>query len=230
MFQILTGLPYVKHDPSQHLYEGLPHQFEQQEQAIRSIKDNEFLSGHLYYSKVWENKLRELNIKQIFLYRDLRDVLVSYNHYIEKVNAPLFHNFVKQNLSHKERLLTIINGIDSPIFIHPGIKDWFSAFIGWLHKPEVLSIQFEDLISDEETQTKTFTRIIQFLYNDTLPLQMEIMLQSIRNNINPSQSATFRKGKIGSWREEFDAEIKDAFKLSAGELLIQLGYEKDNDW
>ncbi len=42
-------------------------------------------------------------------------------------------------------------------------------------------------------------------------------------------SATFRKGKIGSWREEFDDEIKVAFKRSAGEFLTSLGYELNND-
>ncbi|WP_268234788.1 sulfotransferase domain-containing protein [Fictibacillus barbaricus] len=230
MFQILTGLPSVKHDQLLHLYEGFPYQFTHHEQALRGIKENEFISGHIYYSKSWEDKLKELNMKQIFLYRDLRDIIVSYNHYVEKVDAPLFHVFREQNLSQKERLLAIINGVESSSFNHPGIKEWFSFFINWMHIPHVLSVRFEDLISNEQSQTKTLSTIIKYLYNDHLPLPIDQMLSSIKRNIDPSQSATFRKGKIGSWQEEFDQELKDAFKRSTGDLLIQLGYEQNNNW
>jgi len=36
--------------------------------------------------------------------------------------------------------------------------------------------------------------------------------------------------KPEGWRTSFTPENKALFKEVAGDLLIQLGYEKDNDW
>jgi hypothetical protein len=43
-------------------------------------------------------------------------------------------------------------------------------------------------------------------------------------------SATFRKGTTGQWREEFTSKVTEEFKRRAGNWLIHLGYEKDNEW
>jgi sulfotransferase 6B1 len=51
MFQILTGLPSISHDGRNHLHEGILHQLPQHQNALMRIKENEFLSGHIYYSK-----------------------------------------------------------------------------------------------------------------------------------------------------------------------------------
>ena len=43
-------------------------------------------------------------------------------------------------------------------------------------------------------------------------------------------SVTFRKGTTQQWREEFTPEVTKLFKERAGDWLIKMGYEKDNDW
>jgi sulfotransferase 6B1 len=231
MFQILTGLPSITFDGRNHLHEGVLHQLPQHLNALTSIKENEFLSGHIYYSKEWETMLNNLMMKQVFLIRDLRDIIVSYNHYAEKTNSALFQYFAKNNFSQKERLMTIINGLIVDEIQHSGINDWFNSFIGWMRAENVFLVRFEDLIISEKKQTETLTKLIHFLYEDhPLPLPLNKMITGIKKNINPSQSGTFRKGKIGNWREEFDQEIKQAFKEAAGDLLIQLNYEKNNKW
>jgi hypothetical protein len=48
--------------------------------------------------------------------------------------------------------------------------------------------------------------------------------------VKPKRSGTFRKGKPGDWREHFTQKNIDYFKESTGNLLIELGYEADNDW
>ena len=44
------------------------------------------------------------------------------------------------------------------------------------------------------------------------------------------RTPTFRKGQIGGWREAFTEAHKEAFKATAGDLLVQLGYEADLGW
>jgi hypothetical protein len=40
----------------------------------------------------------------------------------------------------------------------------------------------------------------------------------------------FRKGIVGDWKNYFNDHHKSRFKSVAGELLIALGYEKDDNW
>ena len=48
--------------------------------------------------------------------------------------------------------------------------------------------------------------------------------------IQPKKSHTFRLGKTGGWKEYFTEEHKKLFKDVAGDLLVRLGYEKNDDW
>jgi hypothetical protein len=43
-------------------------------------------------------------------------------------------------------------------------------------------------------------------------------------------SSLFRKGVAGDWRSVFTERDKRVFKEAAGELLIKLGYEDDDQW
>jgi sulfotransferase 6B1 len=64
----------------------------------------------------------------------------------------------------------------------------------------------------------------------TLPASRELILNSLEASINPTKSPTFRSGKTGEWKKHFTDEHKKIFKEVAGDLLIKLGYEKDNNW
>ena len=44
------------------------------------------------------------------------------------------------------------------------------------------------------------------------------------------QKSFARKGVSGDWRNKFTPEHKARFKEIAGDLLIELGYEKDKNW
>jgi hypothetical protein len=48
--------------------------------------------------------------------------------------------------------------------------------------------------------------------------------------IQPKKSQTFRSGKTGGWNEYFTDEHKSLFKAVARDLVVKLGYEKNNDW
>jgi hypothetical protein len=48
--------------------------------------------------------------------------------------------------------------------------------------------------------------------------------------MDPKKSPTFRKGKSGDWKQHFSEDNKRLFKVKAGDVLIRLGYEKDNEW
>jgi hypothetical protein len=49
-------------------------------------------------------------------------------------------------------------------------------------------------------------------------------------NRNFGKGTAFFRGKVGSWKDYFNDRHKKAVKKEIGDLLIQLGYEKDDHW
>ena len=48
--------------------------------------------------------------------------------------------------------------------------------------------------------------------------------------LDPKKSHTFRKGETGTWKEKFTEIHKTQMKNIAGDLLIELNYEKNKNW
>jgi hypothetical protein len=115
-----------------------------------------------------------------------------------------------------------------PVVEFPHIADRFAPYLGWLNHSEVLSIHFEDLILDRDA---ALTRIMNHLLSRvSLTTSRRLILDALETSINPKKSPTFRSGKTGEWRKYFTDEHRRIFKNVAGDLLIKLGYEKDNGW
>ena len=63
-----------------------------------------------------------------------------------------------------------------------------------------------------------------------MPASRDQIIDALETNIDPQRSPTFRSGKTGEWKKYFNDEHKNLFKDVAGDLLVQLGYEKDDNW
>ena len=55
-------------------------------------------------------------------------------------------------------------------------------------------------------------------------------MQTLLEAVKPSKSKTFRTGKTGEWKKYYKDQHKTLFKEVAGDVLVRLGYEKNNDW
>ena len=92
----------------------------------------------------------------------------------------------------------------------------------------MLKLHFEELVNDRPA---ALGRILDhFLARVPLAAPRPQALAALEASINPARSPTFRSGKTGEWKQRFTAEHKRQFKQAAGDLLIRLGYEKDNEW
>ena len=92
-----------------------------------------------------------------------------------------------------------------------------------------MCIRFEDLINKRNTTLNAMLDEVERTgYKSPTPRDkaLEILVQAIR----PKKSQTFRVGKTGGWKEYFTEEHRALFKDVAGDLLVRLGYEKNNDW
>lgn len=151
--------------------------------------------------------------KMLIIYRDGRDVVVSSRYFVEyhlKHEQEAFRNHVLKWRAEIEMQLKY----------------------GKSHG--VFTCSYEALKADDRTVLK---EILDYL---GLPASSAVMDDMLRRSSfkfltgrDPGQerrSGFIRKGIVGEHRSAFSDEEKRIFKELAGDLLIELGYERDNDW
>jgi Sulfotransferase family len=96
-------------------------------------------------------------------------------------------------------------------------------------------VRYEDLLEHPNEEVE---RLLGFLGAGTDPGIVEHCVSSAsfeklsrgRERGQEDPSSFYRKGVSGDWKNHFTDEDKRIFKEEAGELLMQLGYERDLDW
>jgi len=169
-------------------------------------------------------------IFSFFVYRDPRDRLISSIFYAVEIHKDHAQHDFYASLTMPERITAAIQGRDEPGLLHlPNVREQYQRYLDWLSCPQVLCLRFEDLIQQPDS---SLTAIMDFIESRGfhIPTPRDAALAIIKQAIQPEKSPTFRKGKTGGWREHFTEEHKRLFKAAAGEVLIQLGYERDDDW
>ena len=235
--QILLGFsnvaPYSKRIHSFYAeYEGESGRKRSPEQALAwldSLRPCDVASAHLFARSEAMSRVCSPAFIPYFIFRDPRDVVVSHVFYVTDMEARHVHHEYYQSLPDlNARLNVSVLGRPEADVEFPNIAERFAPYLGWLDRDEVLSIHFEDLINDRAT---ALARIMDHaLARTSIQAPRQSILDSLESSINPKRSPTFRSGKTGEWKKYFTDEHKRIFKRVAGDLLIRLGYEKDNAW
>ncbi len=165
-----------------------------------------------------------------FVYRDPRDLLVSQVFFATDMHEEHgMHQFYKSLPDFGERLKFAMTGIDHDGLYMVSVRQRYAAVFEWLEQPHVMCIRFEDLIHNQKSTLEAMLDEVEST-GYQLPTPRKKALSVLGKAIQPKKSHTFRSGKTGGWREHFTEEHKNLFKDIAGDLLVRLGYEKDNDW
>ncbi|MFX3624583.1 MAG: sulfotransferase domain-containing protein [Ectobacillus sp.] len=209
---------------------------------VQTVANGEVALGHLPYNEGLISDMAQQGIRHIFISRDLRDVTVSYMHFIinQCPEHMIFRYFTEHLTTNEQRLHALINGIELDgdnakkygFSSFPNIRQLFGAIYNWRGHESLCELTYENLIKSKDSQKQEILKIIDFLWDDLQALHVakEELLELMVENINPQASWSFRKGAIGGWREAFTKEHKKSFKEQAGRFLIDFGYEKDYDW
>jgi hypothetical protein len=235
--QILLGFskvaPFAKRLHSFYAeYEGESGRKRTPQQALDwldSLRPCDVASAHLFARPEAVSRVTSSAFVPYFIFRDPRDVVVSHVFYVTEMEARHVHHEYYQSLSDFDsRLKVSILGRPDTKIEFPNIAERFAPYLGWLDRPEVLALHFEDLVND---RAAALTRIMHhFLARVPLAIPQKTILDFLEASINPGRSPTFRSGKTGEWRKYFTDEHKRIFKDVAGELLVRLGYEENDDW
>lgn len=206
---------------------------------VDSLRSLDIASAHLFAWPEVVDRVTRSAFVPYFIYRDPRDVAVSHVFYVTDMEPDHVHHDYYQSLpDFSSRLRVSILGRSDPAVAarsadveFPDLAWRFAPYLGWLDQPSVLKIHFEDLVNDRlHTLELILDHLLARIGTTSLHASRASILSSLESSINPGRSPTFRSGKTGEWRKYFTDEHKRIFKDVAGDLLLKLGYEKDNNW
>ena len=111
------------------------------------------------------------------------------------------------------------------------VKDDGLALLG----KNYTEVRYEDLLENTEKEVR---RLLEFLGAESNDKVVQRCVQKAsferlskgRQRGEEDSTSFFRKGIAGDWKNVFTERDKQIFKEEAGDLLIELGYEKDGDW
>ncbi len=165
-----------------------------------------------------------------FIYRDPRDMLVSQVFFATDMHGDHgMHDYYKSLPDFGARLNVAITGIDKDGLKMVSVKQRYDGVFQWLEQKDVMCIRFEELINNRDVTLNAMLNEVERT-GYKIPTPREKALPVLVDAIQPKKSHTFRSGKTGGWKQYFTEEHKLLFKSIAGNLLVQLGYEKNNDW
>jgi hypothetical protein len=165
-----------------------------------------------------------------FIYRDPRDMLVSQVFFATDMHEEHgMHTYYNSLPDFAERLKIAITGIDRDGLRMVSVLQRYQGVFDWLEQPGVMCLRFEDLINNRNATLNAMLDEVEKT-GYPIPASRERAIEVLVQAIQPGKSHTFRSGKTGGWREHFTEGHKALFKEVAGDLLVRLGYERDNSW
>lgn len=204
------------------------------ERTLATVRNGQYFIGHFPRRSDLDAILDRLGMRAVVMVRDPRDVVVSTVHYAVRRESHFLHRrFVETMDTDAARIMALIRGIDPDAYGrgHESIAQQVRDYAPWHGCERAIVCRFEDLIGPQgggtrEAQLDAVDRIARFLERDLSPARRD----RIAARLWSSESPTFRRGAAGSWRDEFDDDHRAAFKSLAGDALVALGYEQDEDW
>lgn len=174
--------------------------------------------------------------KGFHVIRDPRDIAVSsyfshlHSHPTSDWEALVLHREKLQQVSKDRGLVLDIE------FIH---QDVFKRLEKWDYQnPHIMEIKMEELT---RTPDNIFPEILDFLgipakkfprrkLKKILHKKRFSVMSGGRKPGQEDEKNHFRKGIAGDWKNHFNEDHKKYFKEKYNDLLIKLGYEKDDKW
>jgi hypothetical protein len=165
-----------------------------------------------------------------FIYRDPRDLLVSQVFFATEMHAGHgMHEFYRSLPDFGERLKIAITGVDRDGLRMVSVRERYNGVFECLEQTGVLCLRFEDLVNDRDATLHAMLDEVEKT-GYRIPTPRERALEILVAAIQPKKSHTFRSGRTGNWKEFFTEEHKKLFKEVAGNLVVKLGYEENNNW
>ena len=187
-----------------------------------NVKGYTVIRLHTKYSQENLEIIRKHVKKFLVIYRDLRNVVLSYYGGVKR-NVNLEYHAEYNEWSFDRGFSHMLDRAEPFI---SWTRDWVSA-----KDEDILFVKFEDLCKDTigtlETVTKFFNMGLSRDYVHKLVLPI---LKKPECSIQARGRLSTSVGGGSNWEKQYSPMHKEKFKEIAGNLLIELGYERGNNW
>ncbi|MCB9846860.1 MAG: sulfotransferase domain-containing protein [Phycisphaeraceae bacterium] len=175
--------------------------------------------------------LRDAGLRYVVLYRDLRDVAVSYFFYVSRTPWHPEHRLYA-GLELQEGLRAFAERT------LPAYMDWVRSWRENSDPERSVTLRYETMLDDTRG---TIRRVSDLFELDATEEQIEEIIEKTsfkrlshgreqgEDTAKPTGSF-FRKGVAGDWVNQFDERTKELYKSILAEFLIEFGYETDDQW
>ncbi len=228
-------------------YLHVPSQFNFDLQSYMERRSLDYVS----YANADIQYMGGVNHRGMHVIRDPRDTVVS-GYFSHKNSHPTIG--WPELVPHRERLqqMSFESGMIEEIDFSARLPtngrnlNSFEALASWNYRdPDILELKFEDLTTAPALHFERFFSFAGVLSEgaETGPGQIDratlraileqLDFQKLSSGRKPGEenvSSHYRKGQAGDWKDHFTPKVKDAFKRKHGPLLVQLGYESDENW
>ena len=200
------------------------------ERRLSKLPDHSAVSAHCSYSEGFAGIARSQDLKVVCIVRDPRDTAVSHMHNMRRNENHFLHEgYASLADDHARLMFSIRGGRLGDHHLRP-LDERYRDFLRWDEDERAVLVRFEDLVGpegggSEERQLAAISRVTGHLGVALGPEDA----RSVGRDLFGS-GRTFRKGRSGGWREEFSPEHREEIKEQAQDLLVELGYEKDDRW
>jgi Sulfotransferase family len=121
--------------------------------------------------------------------------------------------------------------------LRDSIRDWrnkMEADRKYTTEYGIYSCSYESLLRDGEATVKGILGFLDLPADratiDDMLRRSSFKFTTGRDNGREQSTSFYRKGIAGDWTNHFSQADKDVFKELAGDMLVELGYEKDLAW
>lgn len=161
----------------------------------------------------------------VLIHRDPRDALVSMVQFLAEADPSRVGVFADHHAyavtmrgaaSVADRLTIALN---DPHF--PG-ADEFHRALWLLHHPRVAKVRFDELVGPAGGGSVAAQRAAVSRLADFLGVRVEV--PAVAERLYNPAAHTFRRGRVGTWREYFTAEHSRLFDARHGDVLHRYGY------
>ncbi|MCK4943589.1 MAG: sulfotransferase domain-containing protein [Candidatus Aminicenantes bacterium] len=202
---------------------------ESTEISLRRIRNGQFCTSHLKYSKFSSLSLKYLKIKHLFIIRDIRDCIISQERWRRDLKAhdflPKWFFYLNALKSDEERLLTVIEGKDR--FLEPYSYHLDYGW-GWLDDSNVLIVRYENLIGPKGGGTVNKQKEeIKMVANYLGCKRSDKDIEQMANNLWGSKTRTMKYGKSKYWKDKFTPEVNESFHKHYDHYMKKLGYTQE---
>lgn len=170
----------------------------------------------------------------LHIIRDPRDVIVSGCFYHQKSDEKWLHipREEMNGLTYQEKINSFRDVEDQILFeMEHGSKRTIRDMMSWdYNHPNFYEVKYEDLIEDYDL--KLFHDFFSFLGfpGYVMPSLLTFAYNNSLFSGRLKKSGHIRSGRLNQWKRYFNQNHRYRFLELFDDVLIRLGYEKDNDW